>query len=152
MIDHQELRNTLSYNPETGIFRNARGKEVGSYTPNSVVITVKGKTYTGLRLAWFYTHGEWPVGNARAKNGNAMDCRLNNISVKAERPAPRASAGWASDSPHITTNGVKHVRGVTQDTQTGKWVARPTIKRKRTFLGKFATRDEAEAAVLAAFA
>ena len=150
-LTHAELKRLVSYDPETGIFRNAKGRQLGSDTANATIVSIKGRAYTAMRLAWFYVHGVWPSGQTRAKNGNGLDARIANITVPAQRVAAEKKTS-ASRTPYICgRDGVYRVRGVVQEPATGQWVARPTIRGKRQFLGRFETRDAAEKAVVDAF-
>lgn len=169
MITQQRLKELLSFDPETGQFTwrvqrrgtvrldSVNGCPVGCRMPSGrLVITLDGKTYTAARLAWLYTYGELPEGNLRVLNDDPADVRPVNLATASSTPsepkkrAPRASS---SQSPYVyDESGNARVRGVSYEPGKGKWVARVTLKKARTFLGRFDTKQEAEAAVLKAFA
>ena len=67
-ITQSQLKELLHYDPDTGIFtwlwtprRGWVGKRAGSFRPDLYRAIKIGKySYLEHRLAWFYTHGEWP--------------------------------------------------------------------------------------------
>lgn len=73
MLTQKRLREVLSYDPATGIFRwtitrgaNAKaGFVAGSPDVKGYLrIMIDGVTYKSHRLAWLYVYGERPIGAA----------------------------------------------------------------------------------------
>lgn len=90
-ITHEEVRNSLDYNPATGEFiwkinpaKNVKaGTRAGSKNGGGgySYITVGGIEVTTSRLAWFYMTGEWPERRVRFVNGDKTDCRFENLTM-----------------------------------------------------------------------
>lgn len=66
MITQAELKELLTYNPETGEFtwnKTGKGREEKPGTINNhgrLVIMINYKRHLAHRLAWLYVHGVWP--------------------------------------------------------------------------------------------
>ena len=147
------VRRVLSYDPETGIFRWKQpisrrvmpGQEAGALSSNGrLYIGVMGEKVAAHRLAWFYIHGEWPLGNVAPVNGNHADVRLANL--KQETVADTARKGGKRST---NTSGLP---GVSWSTSKSKWVATITRGYKRVHLGYFNEAAGASAAYQAALA
>lgn len=141
------LRELLSYDPLTGIFtwRTGRpGASTGSIAGSLggghgyLVITVDRKKYLAHRLAWFYTHGEWPAFDLDHKNTRRADNRIDNL---REAVAPALNQ-QNQRKPHrdnkLGVQGVCLVRG--------KFRATIGIDNRSTFIGNFDTIEEAHQA------
>lgn len=88
MITATRLRELLNYNPETGEFtrrvsttNSVRvGDIAGSVHHTGYLrIRVDGHQYLAHRLAWLYTHGEWPKNEIDHIDGNKTNNRIANI-------------------------------------------------------------------------
>lgn len=88
MLTHERLKEILSYDPETGIFRwklkiskkNNIGDIAGSLGIKGYIkICIASKYYRANRLAWFYMTGEWPKNIVDHKNRIRNDDRWINI-------------------------------------------------------------------------
>jgi hypothetical protein len=151
-LSRDVLRAVLSYEPHTGRFRwNWRpGKAGNSVVVGSVAgalnvhgyrrIKVNGRLYMAHRLAWFYTHGEWPYPEIDHINLNKDDNRIANL-----RRATPADNCRNSPKRAANTTGLKGVvrRGK-------KWLAQINARGKRLHLGMFTTPEAAHAAYCAA--
>jgi len=89
-ITYTELHEYLDYEPDTGIFRWKKlhthtskvkvGDIAGTLTSEGYCrIKLFGKSYKRSRLAWFYTHGEWPKPTIHHLNKIRNDDRLSNL-------------------------------------------------------------------------
>jgi hypothetical protein len=145
-----ELRDFLLYDPVTGIFtwkqRAAKCIHIGDIAGNVdkigyVTIGIKKKIYKAHRLAWLYTHGNWPVGLIDHINGIKSDNKLTNLRVVDE------------------TGNSENIRQPNKRNKSGflgviwyqnKWRASITVNKKTRWLGDYATPEEAHQAYLLA--
>lgn len=135
------LRELLDYNPETGVFfwRRSRGNGVkvgqlaGSMANNGYwQIAVQRRVYRAHRLAWLHYYGEWPSAIDHI-NGVRVDNRIVNL---------RQADGNINEQNRVCAGAFRCRK---------KWQSRiRTNGGKREYLGTFDTREEAEAAYLAA--
>jgi len=87
MITQNELKQQLSYNPETGLFtritknkgRGKVGDVAGGDDKGYVAIRVYSKRYSAHRLAWLYVYGSFPKGEIDHINGIRSDNRIDNL-------------------------------------------------------------------------
>ena len=88
MLNHADLLEVLSYDPETGLFTwvkpTARcikpGMQAGCETARGYVsLRLFGIDYRAHNLAWFYVTGEWPVEELDHINGKPGDNRIANL-------------------------------------------------------------------------
>jgi hypothetical protein len=82
LLTHSLLLELLSYDPATGLFTHLKGKNKGdvagwSNDDGYVYLTIRGTKYQAHRVAWFYSHGTWPVYEIdhkdRVRNNNKLD-------------------------------------------------------------------------------
>jgi hypothetical protein len=148
IIVHSRLRELLDYDPETGVFRwrchrggRARAGDIAGAVNSGGYrfIRIKGEgRYLAHRLAWFYVHGEWPVGMLDHANHDQLDNRLANL-----RPATmRENRG----NSKVRSDNLTGLKGVSRQRGTSRLVARITKNGKQLYLGSFATAEEAHAA------
>lgn len=139
-----EVKSSLSYDPETGVFTRLVGrgaKVVGTPTDSGhLLIWVCGRLYKAHRLAWLVMTGVWPECEIDHINRNPADNRWVNL-----REATRA------DNVRNRTNFArKHnlPRGVTIN--RGRYRAQAKIDGVQTYLGYFDAPEQAHEAYLAA--
>jgi len=145
-----DLRNLLSYNPDTGEFiwitRPSKAVKVGAIAgvidkKGYRTIGICGKVYKAHRLAWMHTYGYWPKGLIDHINGQKSDNRISNLrdvffdgnSQNIRKPNKRNKSGYL---------GVIFFQN--------KWRASITINSKTRCLGDYNTPEEAHAAYLGA--
>lgn len=148
MLNAAELRATLSYEPETGIFRwrktlsNRRreGQIAGCICKRDGynLIGVQGRVYKANRLAWLYMTGEWPAGLVDHANGNCSDDRWENLRL--------ATASQNVFNSGVFAHNTSGYRGVYFSKQAKKWHARITYQRKTIHLGFYDNLEDAGAA------
>jgi hypothetical protein len=151
MISHDELLNTISYDPETGEFywiRKTRGwcrvnRQAGWVDGGYRNIFIKDSTgykkkYKAHRLAWFYMTGRWPDGDIDHKNMDRADNRFENLR-ESDRTHNRANTGRRSDNK----SGFK---GVCFRPKSGKYHAQIQYKGKPYHLGYYDTPQDAHEA------
>lgn len=143
-LTHDRLLQLLSYDAETGHFhwrvagsnRIHVGDRAGSLAGNGRrFVVLDGEKFQAHRLAWFYVHKEWPVGDVIQENGDHDDASLKNLSVvsrvgSAARRKP--TAGNTSGFRGVSPKG------------NGLWQAAITWNYKQVSLGaNFETPEEA---------
>lgn len=151
LISQVELRRCLDYNPDTGIFiwkikKRGRwvrvGRVAGTITERGYVnIVINGSHFWAHRLAWFYIHGAWPIGDIDHINHNPSDNRISNLrdgstSQNLEnqiRPRSDNKSGYL---------------GVSLHSDGKKWVAQINLNKKGRYLGSYETPELASAAYL----
>lgn len=150
------LRQTLAYDPDTGVFtwavtrrgRNGRSdagqvagglQSAGGYRR----ISIGGQSYQAHTLAWLWVHGKFPQGDIDHINGQKDDNRIANL-----RDVSRSVNLQNMRKPRNTnTSGYL---GVSLFKRTGKYTAEITINYQKKNLGYFSTAEEASAAYLKA--
>lgn len=143
----ERLNQVLSYDPETGLFRNkewrggtARANEVCGCVSDAGYLRARidGKYYLLHRLAWFLVHGSMPDQEIDHINGVRTDNRIENLrratrQQNAYNTKPRSN----SASPH---------KGVTFAAHANLWRARLHVNKRELHLGYFQTAAEAHEA------
>jgi hypothetical protein len=143
------IRNHLSYEPGTGVFRWIKSKSpqdrmavdaVAGHLHHTGyrVIRFMDRPYLAHRLAWWFIHGVMPLGDIDHEDMDKDNNRIGNL-----RPATRSQNQANRGPPPKNTSGFK---GVNLCKQTGRWLARIQVDDRRKHLGRF---DSAEAAAQA---
>lgn len=141
-----EVRRALDYDPASGVFvwrirpsqRTYVGDVAGRVGPAGYrFITYLRQSAAAHRLAWFYVHGHWPLGELDHINGNRDDNRISNLREvsRAENVRNRHAA------PKTSKTGLLGVRS-----RYGKYEARIVRDGKSRYLGMFDSAQEASAA------
>lgn len=102
-----------------------------------MVIRVDGRLYKASRLAWLWMTGEWPKGEVDHVNRCSLDNWWTNLRDATHAVNMGNHKGYK--------NNVSGVNGVYRHSNGNRWVA----ELRGRYLGCFATKGEAEAAVLA---
>lgn len=146
----QELRRTLDYNPENGVFtwltKNTRhniGDRAGAPTHQGYIrIGFNSRRYLGHHLAWLYMTGMWAKEDVDHKDLDRANNRWGNL-----RQASRSQNLANSPKRLKNTSGFK---GVSWAKRERKWMAYIKVNYKHIWLGGFATPEDAHAAYVAA--
>lgn len=150
------IRNTLSYDPDTGIFRWKsrddvrlsirhifKGQEAGIIAKNGYrVIRIMSQHFLGQRLAWVIMTGEWPKEEMDHINGVRADNRWTNL-----RSATKSQNCVNRKVSSRNTSGYK---GVSLERRTNKWLAAIKIAGRSIRLSTYATPEEAHVVYVAA--
>jgi HNH endonuclease len=148
----KRLREVLDYNPETGIFmwkEKSQGRPTnrpaGNKSKNIVRIGIKTgshtKKYLAHRLAWLYTHSEWPTNCIDHINGDSNDNRICNL-----REATQAEN--MQNEVRIRKNNTTGFHGVSRFQE--RFQATITKNYKKIHLGFYPNPELAHAAYLKA--
>lgn len=144
----EQLREMLSYDPETGVlvWRNKRGhnsRQAGSLNKDGYRYVVLNKRrHQEHRVAWAIHHGEWPKDSIDHENMVGSDNRMTNLREATVMENNR-NRGPQSNN----TTGFK---GVTRDKNTGRYQSKIMANKTTHYLGCFDTAEEAGAAYAAA--
>lgn len=143
------LRELLSYEPDSGVFRwkvdrashkakASAGSVAGRKGVRYVVIGIDRKFYRAHRLAFLYMTGNWPDREVDHKDRNGFNNTWSNLrDVTHKENSENLSLSKANKSGH---------RGVYWDKTNLRWRASIMHNGKSRALGRFATIDEAVAA------
>jgi len=145
------LQEMLHYDPETGVFTwkvsTSNRVRVGSIagtlnTQGYITIQINNKAYYAHRLAWYFSHGEWPTDQIDHANGVRSDNALANL---------RACSG-AENSQNLGTRKTrtKGLLGTTWLPDRGLWLSQISARGRKLYLGLFPTPEEAHEAYLKA--
>ncbi len=138
MITQAGLKELLNYNPETGDFTwrvsTANCIKVGSLAGSKDSygyhkIAIKGKTYKAHRLAWLYTHGEFPKDVIDHINGVRDDNRIGNLRAVTAKENQRNQKKFVHNTSGVT--------GVHWHKTKKRWLARIFAEGRRIHLGSF---------------
>lgn len=148
----ERLKQLLSYNPDTGIFRwkvrRTRGhwgepsshQEIAGHVQNGYLkINIGPQCFYAHRLAWFYVHGVWPERLDHV-NWLRADNRLSNLREASQ------SQNCANRKVH--SNNKLQLKGV----QRIEWRNSPAWRARLNgkHLGTFDNSEKAHAAYLSA--
>lgn len=144
ILTADRLHEVLDYDQNTGVFvwkrktgsRAVPGQVAGcDHSLGYRFVCVDGKRYKEHRLAWFYVHGQWPVGEVDhidgSRNNNAIE-NLRDVSKSVNQQNLREAKSHSKSG----------LLGVTKR-RSGGWCARITI-------GTYDTPEEAHAAYVEA--
>lgn len=152
LIQLDELRRVLRYDPETGVFTwlvapprkpNFVGRQAGATDGKGYwLIKLRQRIYRANRLAWYHYYGVWPELEIDHWNGIRDDNSIRNL-----REATRV------EQLHNLHGARKHNKsgmlGVSHQSKNS-WSAEINIGGKRVRLGSFSSPEAASEAYKAA--
>jgi hypothetical protein len=150
-ISQAELKELLSYDPETGVFRrkvtidvNTRAGDVAGRDNGHgyLRMRVRGQSYHAHRLAFLYVVGELPSEHVDHINGIKDDNRWCNL-----RQVNRLEN---TKNAKLNANNKSGVMGVGWNSARGKWHAFANEDGKQKHLGLFSDISDAVKARLEA--
>lgn len=99
--------------------------------------------YAAHRLAWFYVHGKWPVGQIDHIDGNRLNNRMSNL-----REATQLENSQNSYKP--SKNNKSGFLGVHKPKNSNKWIAMIRSNGRNHYLGQFLSAEDASKAYIEA--
>ena len=134
MLTAERLRELVTYDPETGIFRWRFGRpgcragdKCGRVSHLGYAeIGIDGKLRRANRLAVLYMTGKWPDGIVDHINRDRADNRWSNLRVGSHQ-----QNCW-----NVGPRGV--VKGISWDKAKSKWLAQARIDGVKKNLGRYA--------------
>lgn len=146
----ERLRELLSYDPETGIFRwlvnsgrvRAGAVAGGNDSDGYVQITIDYRKHLAHRLAWLYLHGEWPIEEIDHRNGVRSNNWIGNLR--------KATSAQNHENLTLLPSNTSGRTGATWNRRSNKWVANIRVNGVKKHLGYFNSVDEAGDAYVAA--
>jgi hypothetical protein len=150
MLTQRQLKERLSYDPETGQFtwliapsnNVVAGSIAGSIMEDYRSIRVYGTPYKAHRLAWLYMTGEWPTCQIDHKDRNGLNNKWENLRL--------STFGQNRANSKVRCDSQSGVKGVRWYASANKWSAQIRHKGKNVNLGYFETLDEAHLAYIRA--
>jgi hypothetical protein len=139
MITQEQLKQILSYDPETGDWMWLAGRREGFVAGSTTIegyryINIGGKKYRASRLAYLYMTGKWPEHEVDHKNRIRNDERWVNL----REATHQQNCINRKSKTHSLPRGVNK-RGVLFE-------ASCKIKGKRHYLGLYSTPERAHEA------
>lgn len=142
MLDQKILKEHLSYDPDTGVFKRIKslnnkvriGDVAGGLDAKGYVcLRLLGEMQKAHRLAWLYVYGSLPTGEIDHINHNPSDNRIDNL-----RDVSKAVNQQNQKNPH----------GVQKD--RGRFIAIIRANGERFYLGCFGSKEEAQTTYISA--
>lgn len=142
MINLDELRSMLSYDPLDGVFTwisvskfhgEKNGNVAGCESEGYRYVKIDSIRYKAHRLAWFYINGYWPVGFIDHINGDGLDNRIKNLRDVSQ------TVNAQNHKEKIKKNGLP--TGVSFC--VGGYRARIQVNKKQLSLGVFDSQEKA---------
>lgn len=146
-LTHDRLRELLSFDPDTGIFRwlKTRGSRaaIGSLAGSLDhygyrQIGIDGRDYKAHRLAWFYMTGNWPELEVDHRFGHTDDNRWSEL--RQATPCQNKQNMRRHRDNRTGLKGVHFHKG------TSRWCAQIMHEGKKIYLGLFDRPEDAHAA------
>ena len=147
-VTQKELKENLSYEPETGLFRRlytkggrVRGSVAGSVHTNHktskayVEIKINLKLYKAHRLAFLYMEGVFPPEEVDHINGNGVDNKWSNLRKVTKSENQR--------NERLSKNNTSGVIGVCFDKQQRRWATYIRNNEGKTCFKRFTDFNDA---------
>ncbi len=145
MLSVAELKNSLSYNKDTGLFTWLAVRPYGRYKVGDIAgytekrdryvrITLNLTVYSAHRLAWFYVYGEMP-NVVDHIDGDRSNNRIENLKNGTNLAN--------SKNQKKNKNNKSGMSGVHLNKRDSKWYVTVSVLGKKHFLGSFNELDDA---------
>lgn len=137
MLDMALLKETLSYDQETGLFTRLK-RTSNCIKANQIAcrlnkrtnyrqVSFNGVEYQAHRLIWMYVYGTWPKGQIDHINRDKSDNRLSNLRD--------CSISENKQNSGVYKNNKTGFRGISKKGK--KYEANIRVNGKRTYIGSF---------------
>ena len=152
-MNKQELCELFRYDDATGrLFWRRSGKGRNFGVPAGAInslgyaqIVISGRIYLAHRLVWLMHYGSWPAGMIDHINGDRADNRLSNLrDVTPSQNRQNLRKAQANNRAGLLGAYVGGKR------YRHPWKSTISVDGRETYLGHFATKEEAHAAYVAA--
>lgn len=139
------LRSLLNYDALTGLLTwkitrshtALAGSRAGyKMAIGYICIMIDGRSYLAHRLAWLHYYGEWPSDGVDHRDGDKANNPIVNLRT--------------SSQGQNCANVKRRLGGCSFNKRNGRFAAKICVGGKQIHLGYFDTREEGEAAYLAA--
>lgn len=142
-----DIRDYLSYDPETGVFRWIKSPSgTNRVKPGQIAghldrktgyrrIMFAGRLYLAHRLAWWFVHNNWSAFEIDHHHGVAAGNGIRNLR--------EATSSQNAGNQRPVRGGYSRFKGVTFDKQRQQWVARLKINGRARNIGRFDREEEA---------
>jgi len=142
----EDFKAHLRYEPETGHLywaktlsrRAVAGKRAGSPSHGYVSLGFRGKQIPAHVIIWFMQTGEWPGKEVDHINGDRSDNRIENLRL--------ATDSEQQCNRRMDRRNSSGVKGVYWNKNARKWQAYITKHGRITYLGIYASIEDARAA------
>lgn len=138
LLTQKQLKEILSYCPETGVFtwkqRMAKKTKIGGIagTINDRlyrIITINGALYRAHRLAWLYMTGEFPEDDLDHKDGDRDNNSFNNLRQVTNQENQK--------NKRIDKRNNTGIYGVSRTSNRKKWSVKIGARDHYEYLGVF---------------
>jgi heat shock protein HspQ len=143
IFDYDIHSGDLIWKKKVGI-RTKVGAKAGTHKRNYKIVSLNPwGNFAAHRLVWFWYYGVWPDKDLDHANGDPTDNRISNL-----RSCTRSEN---NQNVRVSKNNSHGFLGVQRDVRprcnlARQWKATIMVNRKRHYLGRFATPEEAHAA------
>jgi hypothetical protein len=135
MLTQAKLKESIHYDPETGVFLK-NGKPAGRLDKRGHLrITIEGKWHYASKLAWLYMIGSFPKQKIVNRHANPSNIVWENI-IEVSRQCKRVNCKYREYN-------AKHQTGVYWNEQKQKWKAYIIIHNRNEDLGLFSSYESA---------
>lgn len=133
-----EYLRKFTYDKVSGKIINNKGRAIGSRDRYGyLVYNLLGKQFKVHRLVWLLETGDWPVGILDHKDGVKDNNRFSNLRDTTQK------VNCNNPNNTLRSDNKSGIKGISWDSNRGKWCARIQKEGKYKFMGYFNNKNEA---------